>query len=350
MKNKLGTEYIPKNILLTGGAGFIGSHVLASLVNYYPDCKIVCIDKLDYCSSRHAISYLDERSNYIFVEGDILDAEKITQLLETHKIDTILHFAAQTHVDNSFGNSLNFTKVNTLGTHVLLECCRQYKNIRRFIHVSTDEVYGETAYNDIGVIEESILRPTNPYAASKAAAEHLVVSYSKSFQLPIIIVRCNNVYGPNQFPEKLIPKFILRLLNNEKCCIHGKGDTKRSFIHVYDVVSAYMTILKYGVLDEVYNIQSDDELSVKQVTLMLLEYIKPNENPDDWIEYTKDRPFNDERYNINGTKLLNLGWEAIFPFKDGLIEVCKWYETQKKNGNILALWPPKDVEIALKPQ
>src|SRR5437868_9684265 len=184
-------------------------------------------------------------------------------LLSTYNIDTIMHFAAQSHVDNSFGNSIDFTKNNVLGTHVLLECAKNH-NINRFIHISTDEVYGETAYTD-GTVEESILQPTNPYAASKAAAEHLVLSYLRSFKFPVILTRSNNIYGPHQYPEKVIPKFISRLSKGLSCSLHGDGLSKRSFLYVQDVVNAYDTILHKGITGEIYNINSPLEITIKDL-------------------------------------------------------------------------------------
>jgi dTDP-glucose 4,6-dehydratase len=238
------TLYEPKNILVTGGAGFIGSHVVIRLTKNYPQYKIVNLDKLDYCASLKNLDCIKDAPNYHFIKGDILSEDLVNYVISSHKIDTIMHFAAQTHVDNSFGNSIQFTKNNVLGTHVLLECAKVNK-IRRFIHVSTDEVYGESSFAD-GVIENTMLQPTNPYAATKAGAEYLVKSYYKSFQLPTIITRGNNVYGPHQFPEKIIPKFIGLLHRKKPCYIHGTGEHKRSYLYVEDVARAFDIILHCG--------------------------------------------------------------------------------------------------------
>jgi len=205
------SDYSPQIVLVTGGAGFIGSNVLVHLVKKYPHAKFVCLDKLDYCSSLRNLKDVWSCSNFQFVKGDIASADLVNYVMHSYKVDTVLHFAAQTHVDNSFGNSFHFTQTNVLGTHVLLESAKIFKDqLKRFIHVSTDEVDGESSVQQDATPfdEKSALNPTNPYAATKAAAELLVKSYAQSFGLPIIITRGNNVYGPGQYPEKLIPKFI----------------------------------------------------------------------------------------------------------------------------------------------
>jgi UDP-glucose 4,6-dehydratase len=205
-----GGDFKPKNILVTGGAGFIASHVVIQLVKRFPEYKIVCFDKIDYCSSLSNLDSVKDCLNFKFIKGNLLSADLINYVLEEENIDTILHAAAQTHVDNSFGNSFAFTENNVMGTHVLVECAKN-RGIQRFIHVSTDEVYGSSYEEDPRHIESDALEPTNPYAATKAAAENIVKSYYRSFKLPVIITRGNNVYGPHQYPEKVIPKFVSRL-------------------------------------------------------------------------------------------------------------------------------------------
>jgi dTDP-glucose 4,6-dehydratase len=200
---------------------------------------------------------------------------------------------------------------NTYGTHALIEMCRRYIPDVEFIHFSTDEVYGESKTDEPFTEATGVLRPTNPYSASKAAAEMIIMSYIESFKMNIKIVRCNNVYGPNQYPEKLIPKFIRLLKNNEKCTIHGKrsAEIKRAFMHVDDVVDAVEIVWKNGKTGEIYNIASDDELTVMEVTQLIIKTIKETENYDEWIDYVDDRPFNDQRYYICADKLKNLGWK-----------------------------------------
>lgn len=323
---------VTRNILLTGGAGFIGSNMVLYLLEHYPDYRVVILDKMDYCSSIKGIPVDGERC--IFIKGDISSADLVNYILKEYSIDTVLHYAANSHVDNSFGNSISFTVNNVLGTHVLLECCKYYGKIQRFIHVSTDEVYGETAYED-NTVEQSVLAPTNPYAASKAAAEHIVVSYWKSFKLPIIIVRCNNVYGPRQYHEKVIPKFILALESDKACTLHGDGSSRRSFIHVDDVVRAFDTVLHKGELGEIYNIATDNEISMKQLAELLVDIYSSENRIDtlsnDYIVHVTDRPFNDVRYHIDGSKLNSLGFSPTISFEDGLKSTIEWYRLYSKD-------------------
>jgi dTDP-glucose 4,6-dehydratase len=236
-----------KNFLITGGCGFIGSNFINYLHKTNPEYFIVNYDKIDYCSNPE---YIENRNNYILVRSDLNNTHMLMTTLASYNIDTVIHFAAQSHVDNSFGNSIQFTIDNILGTHNLLECCRKYGKLERFIHISTDEVYGEIDINQDGCTEKSLLNPTNPYAATKAAAEFLVRSYYYSYKLPIIITRSNNVIGPNQYKEKLIPCFITKLLRGEKCPVQGSGQTRRNFIYVDDVSRAVKIILEKGEIDQ----------------------------------------------------------------------------------------------------
>lgn len=322
--------YVPQNVLVTGCCGFIGSNVLTYLLKKYPYVSFVNIDKLDYCSSLKNVE-CEPASKYTFYKCDIRNADMLRSILALHSIDTVIHFAAQTHVDNSFGNSIQFTLDNVLGTHTLLECCKEYGNIQRFIHISTDEVYGEVGFNDEECKETKILTPTNPYAASKAGAEHLVFSYYHSFKLPIIIVRGNNVYGPKQYPEKLIPRFTKLLLENKKCTIHGKGETRRNFIHVKDVGSAIEKILTKGSIGEIYNIGSKHEFSVMEIAEKLIKYLKNTDKIEDHIEFVEDRCFNDLRYSISNQKLKDLGWSEDIAFEDGFASTVQWYIENMKD-------------------
>jgi dTDP-glucose 4,6-dehydratase len=285
------------------------------MLNQYPNIRFVNIDKLDYCAREKNVI---EQDNYIFIKGDICDGYLVLKILNRYNIDHIVHFAAYSHVDNSFDNSIEYTKNNVLGTHYLLESSRIWGKIKKFIHVSTDEVYGDMPNGTS--LECSILSPTNPYAASKAAAEMLVLSYQKSFNMPIIITRGNNVYGHNQYPEKLIPKFITSILNNIPCTIHGSGTTKRNFIHCLDVAKAFETILNCGQVGEIYNIGSNDEYSVLEIYDKLKNTLKQGN-----LVHIKDREFNDTRYSVDITKLLNLGWKQEISFNNGLESTIKWY-------------------------
>jgi len=325
------TTYAPKNILVTGGAGFIASHVVIQLVKSFPQYKVVCFDKLDYCSSLSNLNAVQDCLNFKFIKGNLLSADLIKYVLETEHIDTILHAAAQTHVDNSFGNSFAFTENNVMGTHVLIECAKNH-GIKRFIHVSTDEVYGSSYDEDPRHVESDALEPTNPYAATKAAAENIVKSYYRSFKLPVIITRGNNVYGPHQYPEKVIPKFVRRLLNGMPCCIHGDGSNSRHFIFVGDVADAFVTILHKGVDGETYNIGCDVEYTNIEVAEKLVRALKPEvKDVREHITFVEDRAFNDVRYYISSDKLHQLGWQPKVGFEDGLQKTIDWYAKVSKD-------------------
>ncbi|KAK8985538.1 hypothetical protein V6N11_068792 [Hibiscus sabdariffa] len=317
-------SYKPRNILITGAAGFIGCHVANRLVRNYPDYKIVVLDKLDYCSNLKNLNPSKASPNFKFVAGDIGSADLVNYLLFTESIDTIMHFAAQTHVDNSFGNSFEFTKNNIYGTHVLLEACKVTGQIRRFIHVSTDEVYGETDEDAVvGNHEASQLLPSNPYSATKAGAEMLVMAYGRSYGLPVITTRGNNVYGPNQFPEKLIPKFILLAMRGKALPIHGDGSHVRSYLYCEDVAEAFEVILHKGEVGHVYNIGTKKERRVIDVAKDICKLFSMD--PDTSIEFVENRPFNDQRYFLDDQKLKNLGWSERVVWEDGLKKTIDWY-------------------------
>lgn len=320
--------YTPKNILLTGGAGFIGSNAVIHFVKKYPQYKIVNYDKIDYCSSLRNVEEVANAPNYKFVKGNILSSDFILFILKSEEIDTIIHFAAQTHVDNSFGNSFEFTENNIRGTHTLLEAAKAYGKIKRFIHVSTDEVYGEAGSEDNEAeehTESTLLQPTNPYAATKAGAEFLVHAYHRSFAIPTIITRGNNVYGPRQYPEKLIPKFICLLSKNKPCCIHGNGNNKRSFIYVDDTVTAFDTILHKGSIGQIYNIGVTIEHSNLEVAKDLIKIFGLQDKESEYITYVENRLFNDFRYGMNSDKLRKLGWKQEVDWEEGLKKTVDWY-------------------------
>jgi len=319
-------DYTPKNIFLTGGAGFIASHVAILLCKKYPQYNIVVFDRLDYCSCLENLDELKDLPNFKFVKGDITGADIVNYAFLENEIDTIMHFAAQTHVDNSFGNSLAFTQSNIFGTHVLLECAKNCSTIKRFIHVSTDEVYGEGEDFDTDpMTEEHVLEPTNPYAATKAGAEFLVKSYFRSFKLPCLITRGNNVYGPHQFPEKLIPKFTNQLMRGQQLTLHGDGSNTRNFLYVEDVATAFDAILHKGTPGHVYNIGGDNEVSNIKVAQTLLKHFQLDHEEEKWIKFVPDRTFNDLRYTINSKKLHDLGWTEKMSWEEGLKKTVDWY-------------------------
>jgi dTDP-glucose 4,6-dehydratase len=308
------------NLLITGGCGFIGSNFINYYSEKYPEVLIINMDAMYYCASEKNVK--SGLTNYKFIKGNLQSKDLVSHILEEHSITHIIHFAAQSHVQNSFNDSINYTMDNILGTHTLLECCRHYQNVSggrlvKIIHVSTDEVYGESLNDDIKH-ESSVLVPTNPYAATKAGAELIAMSYIKSYKLPIVITRGNNVYGPNQYPEKLIPRFIQQLRNNEQVTIQGDGSALRSFLHVDDTCSAFELILRDGVIGEIYNIGTHDEYSVMDVAKILVKLIKGTDHFQSWVRFIEDRPFNDSRYFISNQKLRDLGWEIKISFEQGI--------------------------------
>lgn len=311
------------NILITGGCGFIASN----FINYYfianTGANIINLDAMYYCASEdNVMQEIIYSDRYKFIKGNLCSIDLVSHILINEKIDVVIHFAAQSHVQNSFNDSLQYTQDNVLGTHTLLEACRLYGKIQKFIHISTDEVYGESMIqeNEEKKNENSILCPTNPYAATKAAAELIAKSYYYSFKMPIIITRGNNVYGPNQYPEKLIPRFIQLLQQNKSVTIQGDGTNLRAFLHVNDVCSAIKIILEKGIIGEIYNIGSDDHLeySVTQIAHKLIKLLKKTDDYNKWITYIEDRPFNDKRYHISNDKLKKLGWVIETDFDEGL--------------------------------
>jgi len=313
------------NLLITGGCGFIASNFINYYFNTNPSAKIINLDAMYYCASESNVSQkIRESDRYQFIKGNLCSTDLVNYILCNHNIDTVIHFAAQSHVQNSFSDSLQYTQDNVLGTHTLLEACRLYGKIQKFIHISTDEVYGESMIQEgeEKKNENSILCPTNPYAATKAAAELIAKSYYYSFKMPIIITRGNNVYGPNQYPEKLIPRFIQLLQEDKPVTIQGDGTNLRAFLHVNDVCTALELILEKGSIGEIYNIGSDDHLeySVTQIAHKLIKLLK-NESPENynkWITYIEDRPFNDKRYHISNDKLKQMGWTIQTDFDEGL--------------------------------
>ena len=302
------------SVLVTGGCGFIASNFINIFHENFPDVTIVNLDKIDYCSNIHNVN----PGSCVTVKGNIHNRELVRHLIEQYDFTTVFHFAAHSHVDNSFIDPLTFTMENAYGTHVLIETIRELRPTLEFIHFSTDEVYGPSLTDKPFDETTGVLNPTNPYSASKAAAEMIVNSYIKSFKMNIKIIRSNNVYGPNQYPEKIIPKFIKLVKSGKKCTLHGINNTllKRAFIHADDVVEAVLTVWKNGKSGEVYNISSGYEITVMDVTKMIIEECTGSTDYDKWIEYIEDRPFNDERYLIKAEKLRALGWSQKKTLED----------------------------------
>lgn len=309
-------------ILITGGCGAIGTIALEYFLNNYKDKDdlIINLDAQTYCANNYHTQFF-KLPNYKFIKGNICDGDLISFILDTYNPNIILHLAAETDVDNSFRNSTVFTETNVIGTHTLLECINN-TNIKPklFIHMSTDEVYGSVNNNEISH-ETSMYAPSNPYSATKAAAEMLCHAYIKSFNLPIIILRCNNVISPFQHEEKLIPHVITQLLKNKKIKIHGEGKAKRTFIDGYDIATAINIIIKRGQIGEIYNIGTTMEYTVMEVVSKIVAILKPDENIDNLIEYIPDRLFQDYRYSINSSKLIELGWNSIVNFDESINKV-----------------------------
>jgi dTDP-glucose 4,6-dehydratase len=306
-------------ILITGGAGFIGSHVVDKVVSHYQNAEIIVLDKLTYAANVNFI--LDHiRMNRIrLVAGDICDPDVVFE--HTKGVDLLFHVAAESHVGRSFGNSIEFTKTNTLGTHVLLEAARQNK-IGRFVHVSTDEVYGEVMEGEAD--EKHPLHPNNPYSASKAAAEMVLQGYIRSFALPIVTVRANNIFGTRQFPEKIIPKFTSQLIKGQKITLHGQGQHTRHYLAAEDFASALVMLAENAKDHDVFNIGTHEEYSNLEVARMICAEM--GKDPEKEIIYVEDRPFNDQRYSVNSDKIDALGWAPAFKLKDRLPLVIGWYK------------------------
>lgn len=310
-------------ILVTGGAGFIGSHFINQLWTRYKHVRIVNADALYYCANVNNVAeHIRADGRYVFVKCNLRNKDEIDSMFSVFDVTHVLHFAAQSHVQTSFTDALEYTMDNVLGTHNLLESARlNCPRLKKFIHVSTDEVYGESMLldDDVKKTEQSILCPTNPYAATKAAAELIAQSYYHSFRMPIIITRGNNVYGPRQYPEKVIPRFIKQLRENQPVTIQGDGSCLRAFLHVDDAAAAFMTILERGAVGEIYNIGCDEgmEYSIIEIAHMLIRLIKGN-TESEWIQRVEDRPFNDKRYYISNSKLKAMGWRICVNFEDGI--------------------------------
>jgi UDP-glucose 4,6-dehydratase len=305
-------------IVITGGAGFIGSHVFERMAAEFPSAEIAILDKMTYAADIDNIDHALLRGQKRLHVGDVADFNFALRV--TKDADCVLHLAAESHVDNSFGNSLHFTHSNTLGTHSLLEACRVNK-VRKIIHVSTDEVYGEITEGMH--VESDSLDPTNPYSASKAAADMLVNSYVHCFKMPIISVRANNIYGTRQYPEKIIPRFTMLGLTGHKFTLHGNGKNRRRFLAAQDFAEALVLLMAKGEVGEIYNIGSDDEFSNLDVARMVANHL--NLEVESQIIFVEDRPFNDCRYAIDCSKLKALGWTAKRPLTEHLGHVVQWY-------------------------
>ncbi|MFH1661547.1 MAG: dTDP-glucose 4,6-dehydratase [Candidatus Falkowbacteria bacterium] len=308
-------------LLVTGGAGFIGSNFIHYWLKKYPDDKIVNLDVLTYAGNLENLSDIENNENYKFVKGDICDANLVNDLVKD--IDLIVHFAAESHVDRSILNSQDFIRTNVEGTRVLLDASKNNGNIR-FHHISTDEVFGSLEIDEKKFNENTPYDPRSPYSASKASADHLVRSYFHTHKLPITISNCTNNYGPYQFPEKLIPLFITNLIDDKKVPVYGKGKNIRDWIYADDHNAGVDAIIKRGRIGETYCLGGGNELTNMEITRKILELMGRDE---EMIEYVKDRLGHDLRYAISISKAeKELGWRPAMDFKEGLEKTVKWYK------------------------
>ncbi|MEI7451777.1 MAG: dTDP-glucose 4,6-dehydratase [Candidatus Falkowbacteria bacterium] len=310
-------------ILVTGGAGFIGSNFIHYWQEQHPQDYVVNFDKLTYAGNLENLAGISQ-NNYEFIAGDICDAAAVNAAVAG--CDLIVNFAAETHVDRSIADSTNFIKTNVLGTQVLLEAAKNNGNIR-FHHISTDEVFGALSPTDPKFTEKTPYDPRSPYSASKAASDHLVRAYYHTHGLPITISNCSNNYGPRQFPEKLIPLFVTNLLEGKKVPIYGKGENIRDWIHVDDHNRGVEMIIAHGRIGETYCLGGGNELSNMDIARQILALMEQSE---EMIEYVKDRPGHDFRYAIDFSKAENeLGWQPQIDFTNGLAETINWYKNNK---------------------
>lgn len=328
-----------KRILVTGGAGFIGSNFVKYMLETHPDYKIINLDALTYAGNLENLADIEDHPNYTFVKGDIRDRQKVDNLFATEDIDTVVNFAAESHVDRSIEEPEIFLTTNIIGTQVLLDATkkywkkkphdkydREYRDGVKFVQVSTDEVYGELGAE--GYFTEDLpLLPNSPYSASKAAADHIVRSYNETFGLPVNMTRCSNNYGPYQFPEKLIPLMINNALKDQELPVYGDGMQIRDWLHVADHCSAIDTVLHQGEDGEVYNIGGNNEKANIEIVRLILDKLDKSE---DLITYVKDRPGHDRRYAIDNSKITSeLGWEPAYTFEEGIEETIDWYLDHK---------------------
>ena len=308
-------------VLVTGGAGFIGSNLVRLLRKERPEWTVVNLDKLTYAGNAESLADLRGDPGHVFARGDIANAALVEHLIRSHGVDAILNLAAETHVDRSILGPSIFVETNVSGTQVLLEAARQAR-ISRFVQISTDEVYGSLGSKG-KFSESSALKPSSPYSASKTAADLMVLAYGHTFDMEVVVTRCSNNYGPYQFPEKLIPLMIANAIEGRKLPVYGDGMQVRDWIHVEDHCRALLAALEQGRSGEVYNIGSDNEWPNLQIVSRLLEILG---KPRDLIEHVKDRPGHDRRYAIDAAKAhAQLSWAPRIPFSDGLKSTVEWY-------------------------
>ena len=324
-----------RNILITGGAGFIGSHVVRLFVTKYPEYHIINLDKLTYAGNLANLADIEQQPNYTFVKADICDFEKILELFRQHSIDGVIHLAAESHVDRSIKDPFTFAQTNVMGTLSLLQAAKvswdgQYDG-KRFYHISTDEVYGALKFDGTFFTETTKYDPHSPYSASKASSDHFVRAFHDTFGMPTLVTNCSNNYGPYQFPEKLIPLFINNIRHNKPLPVYGKGENVRDWLYVVDHARAIDLIFHNGKVAETYNIGGFNDWKNIDLIRVLIKTVdrllgRPEGASEKLITYVTDRAGHDLRYAIDSTKLKNeLGWEPSLQFEEGIEKTVKWY-------------------------
>ena len=306
-------------LLVTGGLGFIGSNFIRYMLYKHPDCTITNLDAITYAGNPANLVDIEKNPRYFFVKGDICDQQIVESVFSHHAIDTVVHFAAESHVDRSIHDSSAFVTTNVLGTQTLLDSALHHKCLR-FVHISTDEVYGSAATGSFK--ETDLLNPSSPYSASKAASDLLARAFFITHGLPVIVTRCTNNYGPFQYPEKLIPFFVTNLLKGKKVPVYGTGNNIRDWIYVLDHCRAIDFLLHHGTDGEIYNIGSDNEKTNLDITYEILKILKKDSSS---IEFVKDRPGHDWRYSLDSSKLRAMGWKPQTSFETALKETVNWY-------------------------
>lgn len=316
------------NIIVTGGAGFIGGNFVHLMVNKYPEDHIICMDSLTYAGNMETLVPVMDKPNFTFAKVDIADRDAVYALFEEQKPDIVINFAAESHVDRSIENPEIFLRTNILGTSVLMDACRKY-GIKRYHQVSTDEVYGDLPLDrpDLFFTEETPIHTSSPYSSSKASADLLVLAYHRTYGLPVTISRCSNNYGPYHFPEKLIPLMIINALHGKNLPVYGKGENVRDWLYVEDHCEAIDLIVRKGTVGEVYNIGGHNERANIDVVKTILSALGKDES---LITYVTDRPGHDQRYAIDPTKINNeLGWLPKTTFDEGIKKTIQWYLDNK---------------------